>query len=92
MPGRLDLPDPFGPQETDDPAEADARNFFKVEHWSNDDQRIEALIYAGNRLERARAIFDEAIKRRPAGRFTIRQRARVLAKWPTANCAEPPQK
>ena len=76
------MPDPFGPQETDDPVYADARNFHKVERWSDDDQHIEALLYAGNRLDLARQKLDEAVRTRPAGRYTIRQRARMLAKWP----------
>jgi hypothetical protein len=65
MPRRLDLPDPFGPQVTGDPAEADTHNFYKVERWTENDQ-IAAMIYAGNRLERARAIFENERKRRPA--------------------------
>ena len=81
MPRRLDLPDPFGPQETTDTHEADRRNFYKVEVWTENDQ-IEALLYAGNRLDRARQIFADETKRWPAERFTIRQRARVLMKWP----------
>ena len=75
-------PDPFGPQETTDPIDADERNFYKVERWTADDLRVEALLYAGNRIDRAREVFADAIRRRPAGRYMIRQRARVLQKWP----------
>jgi hypothetical protein len=35
-------------------------------------------------LDRARAIFDAEIKRRPPIRLTIRQRTRVLQRWPQA--------
>ena len=72
---------PFGPQETDDPVYADARNFYKVERWSDDDQHIEALLYAGNRLEVARLRLEEAVMTHSARRYTIRQRARILGKW-----------
>jgi hypothetical protein len=75
-------PDPFGDQETDDPVRADTRNFYKVERWTADDQHVAALLYAGNRLDQARATFDQVVTHRPGGRYTIRQRARVLAKWP----------
>lgn len=78
-----DTSDPFGAQETDDPVDTDERNFYKVERWSDDDQHIEALLYAGNRVDRARQMLDELVTTRPAGRYTIRQRGRmILAKWP----------
>jgi hypothetical protein len=41
-------------EETDNPLYADERNFYKVERWSKDDQRIEAMLYAGNNLDKAR--------------------------------------
>jgi hypothetical protein len=69
-------------EETDDPIRADDRNFYKVERWTKDDQHIEALLYAGNNLDKARATFKDAVRRRPRGRYTIRQRARVLDRWP----------
>jgi hypothetical protein len=43
---------------------------------------IEALLYAGDSLDKARATFKDAVRRRPRGRHTIRQRARVLDQWP----------
>jgi hypothetical protein len=43
---------------------------------------IEALLYAGDNLDKARATFKDAVRRRPRGRHTIRQRARVLDQWP----------
>jgi hypothetical protein len=36
------------------------------------------LFYAGNNLDKARAIFTKGIKHRPRIRLTIRQRRRVL--------------
>jgi hypothetical protein len=69
-------------EETNDPRQADKRNFYKVEKWSSDGGQIAELLYAGNDLDKAREIFTAAIKRRPRIRITIRQRTRVLRKWP----------
>jgi hypothetical protein len=57
---------------------ADRRNFYKVEKWSRDGLRVELMLYAGNSLGRARAIFESTIRRRPLIRLTIRERMRVL--------------
>jgi hypothetical protein len=65
-------------EETDDPLHADRRNFYKVEVWSRDWLRVELMLYAGNSLGRARAMFESTIRRR----LTIRQRTRVLEEWP----------
>jgi hypothetical protein len=43
---------------------------------------VELMTYAGNNLDKAREIFTGAIKHRPRIRLTIRQRTRVLDKWP----------
>ena len=40
-------------EQTDDPLYADDRNFYKVEAWSRDGNRIDALLYAGNDLRKA---------------------------------------
>jgi hypothetical protein len=40
------------------------------------------MLYAGNDLQKARDLFATAIKHRPRIRLTIRQRTRVLSKWP----------
>lgn len=69
-------------EETADPVAADRRNFFKVEQWTADDLHVAALLYAGNRLEKAHAVFDERVRKRPRGRYTIRQRSHVVRKWP----------
>jgi hypothetical protein len=38
------MPDPdWSHEETDDPLHADRRNFYKVEKWSRDGQRIRVL-------------------------------------------------
>jgi hypothetical protein len=52
-------------EETDDPLYADDRNFYKVEKWSKDDQRVERMLWAGNSLDKAQTIFDAKVKRRP---------------------------
>ena len=44
--------------------------------------KVDRLLYAGNNLEKARKLFADAIKHRPRIRLTIRQRTRVLYKWP----------
>jgi hypothetical protein len=64
------------------PLRADDRNFYKVEKWTKDGSKIERLLYAGNNLNRARELFDEAVKHRPRIRLTIRQRTRVLYQSP----------
>jgi hypothetical protein len=69
-------------EETDSPTYADDRNFYKVEKWSRDGQRVVELIFAGSNLDKARRIFEHMTKRRPRIRLTIRQRARVLQQHP----------
>ena len=43
-------------EQTVDPLYADLRNFYKVEAWSRDGMRIDALLYAGNNLRNAQRI------------------------------------
>jgi hypothetical protein len=69
-------------EETNDPLVADVRNFYKVEKWTRDDKKVDSLLYAGNNLDKAREIFAEAIMHRPRIRLTIRQKTRVLQRWP----------
>ena len=69
-------------EETDDPLYADRRNFYKVEKWSRDGQRVEEMLFAGNSLAKAQRVFERFIKKRPRSRLTIRQRTRVLQEWP----------
>jgi hypothetical protein len=76
-------------EETDEPLLADHRNFYKVEKWSRDGQRVERMLFAGNSLDRARAIFQAEARRRPRGRYTIRQRSRVLDQWPPSGTSRP---
>ena len=69
-------------EQTDDPLYADDRNFYKVEAWSRDGMRIDALLYAGNNLRKAQEIFVTTVRHRRDIRLTIRQRTRVLQQWP----------
>ena len=69
-------------EQTDDPLYADLRNFYKVEAWSRDGMRIDALLYAGSNLDKAREIFVAIVKHQPRIKLTIRQRTRVLQHWP----------
>ena len=59
-------------EETDDPTHADRRNFYKVEKWSRDGQRVVDMLFAVERMT----------KHRPRIRLTIRQRRRVLQQHP----------
>jgi hypothetical protein len=69
-------------EETDNQLFADTRNFYKVEKWANDGNKVDRLLYAGSNLDKAREIFTAAISHRPRIRLTIRQRTRVLQQWP----------
>ena len=69
-------------EETTDPIYADDRMFFKIEKWSKDGNHIAQLIHAGNRIDKAHAIYDATVKHRPGGLYTLRQGIRVLRKWP----------
>ncbi len=51
--------------------------------------KVDSLLYAGNSLRRAQAVFENAIKRRPRIRLTIRQRTRVLQQWPVQGNSTP---
>jgi hypothetical protein len=46
----------FGAETTTDSDYANVRYFFKVELWTKDDQRVERLLHAGNRIDAARAV------------------------------------
>jgi hypothetical protein len=61
---------------------SDDMSFFRVELRMPDDQPVKRVLFADNRLDKAREIFGEAVKKRPGSRYTIRERCRVLAKWP----------
>ena len=65
-----------------DPLIADRRNFYKVEKRTQDGMKVDSLLYAGNNLSKAQEIFANAIEHRPPIRITIRQRTRVLQRWP----------
>jgi hypothetical protein len=69
-------------EETTDPLVADLHNFYKVEKWTRDGTTVDSLLYAGNSLGKARAVFEHAIMHRPRIRLTIRQQTRVLDRWP----------
>jgi hypothetical protein len=69
-------------EETDNPLLADECNFYKVEKWTKDGAKVDRMLYAGNNLDKAREVFQRAVKHRPRIRLTIRQRIRVLQQWP----------
>jgi hypothetical protein len=72
----------FGYRETDDPGDADRRRYYKVEMWDAAEVHVVALLHASNDLSRAREVFATEKKRRPRGRYTLRQNIRVLERWP----------
>src|SRR5690348_6773714 len=72
----------FRYRATDDPDEADRRNYYKVEKWDAGELHIEVLLHASNDLSRAREVFATEKKRRPRGRYTLRHGIRVLERWP----------
>ena len=74
--------DRWSDEETSNPLYADDRNFYKVELWTDDDQHITAMLYAGSSLGKSRVIFADAVRKRRNIHITIRQRTRVLDKWP----------
>jgi hypothetical protein len=53
-----------------------------AELWSKDDQHVERMFYGGNRLAKAIAVFDAAVKHRPHRRYTVRKGTHVIRKWP----------
>jgi hypothetical protein len=69
-------------EETDDPTHADRRNFYKVEQWSRDEQRVTELLFAGSSLDKAKRVFERITKHRPRIRLTMRQRTRVVQQHP----------
>ena len=50
--------------------------------WTKDGLHIQRLLFAGTSLDWARALSAAFARKRPRGRLTVRQRARVLAEWP----------
>jgi hypothetical protein len=81
-------------EETDEPLIADDRNFYKVEKWTKDGSKVDRMLYGSSNLDKARALFESEIKRRPRIRLTIRQRTRVLQEWPDQRAGllkRPPQ-
>jgi hypothetical protein len=72
----------FGYRETNDPDEADRRSYYKVERWDSTEQHVFPLLHASNDLGHAQAIFASETKRRPRGRYLLRQGIRVLKRWP----------
>jgi hypothetical protein len=54
---------------------------FNVEEWDAKGQNYETLAICRS-LAHARAVFDVAIVEKPAGRFMIRSRTRVVTRHP----------
>jgi hypothetical protein len=56
--------------------------YYMVELRTQDDQSIARLVLGTQSLDRARAAFDSVVGERPLQPVTLRQRARVLRRWP----------
>jgi len=54
---------------------------FNVEEWSADGQSYETLAIC-RRFSFALAVFEIAVAEKPTGRFTIRQRTRIVKRHP----------
>jgi hypothetical protein len=81
--GVLPMPNSrWSEEEIENPRYADTRSFFKVEKWTDDDLHVERLLYACNRIAKARHIFDGCTELDPHGRYLIRQGIRIVDKWP----------
>jgi hypothetical protein len=78
------LPSPIIRSRPNNPLQADELNFYKIEKWTRDGSKVDSLIYAGSNLDKARAVFADAINHRLRIRLTIRQGNRVLEQWPKA--------
>src|SRR5215472_12963207 len=65
-------------EQTDDPLYADDRNFYKVEKWTKDGTKVDRMLDARNKGEKARDVYAEAIKHRTRIRLKMRQRTRML--------------
>jgi hypothetical protein len=76
------MTDDWSSEKTDNPLYADERNFYKVEKWTLDGTKVDRLLYAGSNLGKTQEIFANAVKHRPRITLTIRQRTRMLQRWP----------
>lgn len=76
--GRMPVP----PDDTTDPVEALRARYYMVELRTFDDRRVARLIIGTQSLDRARAAFDAVVADKPLQPVTLRQRARVLRRWP----------
>jgi hypothetical protein len=66
-------------EKTDDPLHADRRNFYKVEKWSRNGQRINEMLFAGTSGAKAQRVFEWLVRKRPRSKLTISQRKSSVA-------------
>jgi hypothetical protein len=83
---RVNFPDSTVPRDTDFQEGFSVQLRLRPGTRSNlppsSSTKVDTLLYGGNNLEKAREIFAKAVKYRPRIRLTIRQRTRVLQRWP----------
>jgi hypothetical protein len=71
----------FATKTTTDPHYADKHEFYKVELWTKNHVHVRPAA-ARRQSYRQATEFVAAVKRRPRGRYTIRQRTRVVESGP----------
>jgi hypothetical protein len=77
------LPDSWSERQTESFTEAFSCGFYMVLERSRDgEDHVVRMLYGGNRLPKALAIFAERVRARPRGHWTVQQGARVIEKWP----------
>jgi hypothetical protein len=57
----VDAINDWSAEETDNPLLADDRNFYKVEKWTKDDQRIERMLWPTTRFDKGREILNAEV-------------------------------
>jgi hypothetical protein len=75
----------FGAETTTTPTTPTCATSTKLSCGRKTISASSAAARHGNRIDAARAVFNVAVKRRPRGRYTIRQRCRVVEQWPNLN-------
>ena len=82
------MADDWTHQQTEKRGVCRPTQLYRVEKWTKDGSKVDRLLYAGNDLDMARELFREAVSQRPRIRLTIRQRSRVLERWPAIDLAK----
>lgn len=74
--------DPFAEREAFNLDDAWAQGLYMVEQWHPTKDEPAAFIYGTSNLDKARAKFAEMVRKRPGGRWIMRQKMRTILKYP----------